>query len=404
MSSDHRSGSALIEICKRVNRVDERIVFHRQRIADRAQELNGYATDGIDKSDDRYCKAKQTLEYHRRKRDWLQTRKSELEQGKERVKRNMMMREAEAYRQAAIRRCGTHRRIEYPDRLPLGRMRQIAAGRRDAATPQLQRTAATPGPTHGNHTQQSYAEQDQAVREHIRLMKGHQPDDPFADPRMIHGHTSDQHVLLNRISKRPQLVDHYPYTKGCLEDTSKNSDDLVRVNAKAAMDEYLEAAHATLANNLTTEMQDLHERIAAQEGLSEQAKLLLLMTTFIPCGRYTTYSAIRDWVRSSHGLISNVHIAGALKRRMIHFALDNIPVHRILDHNGGIGKPSCDFGNHMPDLDDDEQRALLRDEGVRFDKNGRLLGGRLEFHEVEEAMKGTMLEKYIRSFPYRFGG
>jgi hypothetical protein len=130
MSSDHRSGSALIEICKRVNRVDERIVFHRQRIADRAHELNGYATDGIDKSDDRYCKAKQTLEYHRRKWDWLQTRKSELEQGKERVKRNMMMREAEAYRQAAIRRCGTHRRIEDPDRLPLGRMRQLqqAAG------------------------------------------------------------------------------------------------------------------------------------------------------------------------------------------------------------------------------------------------------------------------------------
>lgn len=51
------------------------------------------------------------------------------------------------------------------------------------------------------------------------------------------------------------------------------------------------------------------------------------------------------------------------------------PCHRVVAFNGGIGVKGADWGEHG--LDMEERFNLLRDEGVRFDKNGRLLGPRL---------------------------
>jgi hypothetical protein len=46
-------------------------------------------------------------------------------------------------------------------------------------------------------------------------------------------------------------------------------------------------------------------------------------------------------------------------------------VHRIVERNGGIGVRTTAWGSRMPGADNDERRALLEEEGARFDKNGR---------------------------------
>ncbi|KAF1835936.1 hypothetical protein BDW02DRAFT_494884 [Decorospora gaudefroyi] len=147
-------------------------------------------------------------------------------------------------------------------------------------------------------------------------------------------------------------------------------------------------------------MQEIHQKISNAEELSDRAKLILLMTTFIPCGRYATYAAIREWTALS---LPASHIAAPLRKATSGSDLEEIPIHRILEKNGGIGCYGCDWGNHMPGVQDDEREELLKREGIRFDKNGRLLGGGFQFMEVEEMMRGTAVEEYIK-LPYRFGG
>ncbi|KAH7084335.1 hypothetical protein FB567DRAFT_528811 [Paraphoma chrysanthemicola] len=393
------------ELRKRQKRVEERIVFHQDRITKLANELNGYVAQGINRSDHRWKKAHETLAYHRRKREWLDGRKSEL--AKE--CRHSGLSEAEAHRQAAIRRYGWDRDLEESADPSPHLISRAAVGTRPATTtPQIPTGLYIPAASdhlHGRRTQpvvvtrESFAETNQITREHIRLSRGYRPDDPF-EVSLADGLTADQCILLKRISKKPQLVDHYPYAKAYLEETPNVSDDVIRLEAKAAIEEHLALAQTIPVNNLPLEMQDLHDQIAAQENLSDQAKLILLMTTFIPYGRYTTYNAIREWLHSTRGMTSDIHIASALRKGAVAFSFDEIPSYRVIGQNWRVS----DYGTHTPDLDDDDRRAMLEAEGGRFDKNGRLLGGRLEFHEVEDEMKGTLVANYVRNFPYRFGG
>ncbi|KAH7072047.1 hypothetical protein BKA63DRAFT_516839 [Paraphoma chrysanthemicola] len=393
------------ELLKCHTRVSERIVFHQDRITKLANELNGYAAQGINSSDHRWTKAHETLAYHRRKRKWLNGRKSEL--AKERWYSGL--REAEAHRQAAIRRYGMDRDIEdsadpWPQFISRAAVGTRAVTTRKQAPPGLYRSAKSDH-LHGRRTQpvevtrESFAETNQIIREHIRLSRGGRPNDPFEVSSLADGLTADQRILLIRISKNSQLVNHYSYAKAYLEETPDDSDDAVRLEAKAAIDDHVALAKATPVNNMPLEMQNLHNQIAAQNFLSDQAKLVLLMTTFIPYGRYTTYGAIREWLHSTRGMTSDMHIASALRKGAAIFSFDEIPSYRVLSHNSRVS----DHGTHTPDLDDDDRRAILEAEGGRFDKKGRLLGGRFEFHEVEDDMKGTLIAKYVRNFPYRFG-
>lgn len=49
-----------------------------------------------------------------------------------------------------------------------------------------------------------------------------------------------------------------------------------------------------------------------------------------------------------------------------------VPDHRVVASNGGVGRGS-DYGNHGASAED--RVEMLREEGVRFDINGKLLGG-----------------------------
>ncbi|KAF2034129.1 hypothetical protein EK21DRAFT_85577 [Setomelanomma holmii] len=237
------------------------------------------------------------------------------------------------------------------------------------------------------------AKLSQITHEHIRLFRGREPDDPFEIVQSTtRGLSADQLVLLNRIAADPHLAEHYPHTKAYLDDTPDDSPETICVAAKAAMNEYLEGASGAPRSSLSTEMQDLHDLIASQVGLSDQAKLILLMTTFIPEGRYTSYNAIREWLRDVGEMTRDSHIAAALRKGTSLFNLNEVPAHRVVERNGGVGHYSCEWGSHMSDMEDDERIVLLEDEGARFDKNRRLLGGCLEFHEVEKPMKASSRE------------
>ncbi|KAF2818836.1 hypothetical protein CC86DRAFT_460784 [Ophiobolus disseminans] len=185
---------------------------------------------------------------------------------------------------------------------------------------------------------------NQITFEHAHLTQGRQPVDPFenTDSAPRDSYEPTQMALLLRISEKPELVEHYPHTLRFLEDTPLDYTQPCHVNAKTAMDRYLELTGAGQPNNLPQDMQDLHDRIDAIPKLSNRAKLILLMATFIPVGSYTTYNAIKDWLLEAGHKLPSTHITSALKKGMSYFALEEIPVHRIVKYNGDIGVRSYD--------------------------------------------------------------
>lgn len=102
-------------------------------------------------------------------------------------------------------------------------------------------------------------------------------------------------------------------------------------------------------------------------GLSKFAQRVLLLVSQVPAGRYTTITALKDWYIENHNLTSKSNIASALRRNVL---APYVPCHRVVVSNGGFGM--LDHGDHGEDWE--VRMEMLAEEGVRFDKNGRLLG------------------------------
>ena len=97
-----------------------------------------------------------------------------------------------------------------------------------------------------------------------------------------------------------------------------------------------------------------------------QKKVLTLLCQ-IPRGKYTTYAAISKFLSSSPRAVGNVI-------RNNPFA-PYVPCHRVLASGGGIGGFYGSWGrNGEKGLNDDKKRKLLREEGVRFDGGGKVVG------------------------------
>lgn len=103
-------------------------------------------------------------------------------------------------------------------------------------------------------------------------------------------------------------------------------------------------------------------------GLSKLAQHVLLLVSQVPVGHYTTLTALKEWYSQSYHMTPKSHIASALRKNV--FAPD-VPDHRVVDSNGGIGR-FIDWGDHGEHWE--VRREMLAEEGMRFDKNGRLLG------------------------------
>ncbi|KAE9380208.1 DNA binding methylated-DNA--cysteine S-methyltransferase [Stipitochalara longipes BDJ] len=107
-------------------------------------------------------------------------------------------------------------------------------------------------------------------------------------------------------------------------------------------------------------------KIALSEKSSFQKKVLTLLCQ-VPRGKYTTYAAISKHLSSSPRAVGN-----ALRNNP--FA-PHVPCHRVIASGGGLGGFHGSWGrNGKEGLHDDKKRRLLREEGVRFDGKGKVVG------------------------------
>jgi methylated-DNA-[protein]-cysteine S-methyltransferase len=87
----------------------------------------------------------------------------------------------------------------------------------------------------------------------------------------------------------------------------------------------------------------------------------------VPSGQYTTYGILAKHLQS------NARAVGSGLRNNP-FA-PQVPCHRVLASGGGIGGFKGSWGrNGKEGLNDAEKRRLLREEGVKFDGTGRVIG------------------------------
>ena len=114
--------------------------------------------------------------------------------------------------------------------------------------------------------------------------------------------------------------------------------------------------------------------VSDSTNLTDSCKRILLLLPQIPYGRYTTYKTLQEHIHATWHMTSVRIIQLSIQKNRYPGI---IPCHRVVAGNGGIGR-GTEWGDHGFEVG--ERREMLREEGVRFDKNGRLLGpGFFEF-------------------------
>lgn len=147
-----------------------------------------------------------------------------------------------------------------------------------------------------------------------------------------------------------------PLQQGKLVFAGKKAIDKEAISEKAISEK-------AKSDKAITMPQKMLERIEGDGDLSPFRKRLYSVLLSVPRGRYTTYGALSDFLKSSPRAIGN-------GMRHNPFAPE-VPCHRVLAANGHLGgfKGEPQTGRFA-----DEKRRLLADEGVQFDANGRAIG------------------------------
>ncbi|CZT02689.1 uncharacterized protein RCO7_09374 [Rhynchosporium graminicola] len=108
------------------------------------------------------------------------------------------------------------------------------------------------------------------------------------------------------------------------------------------------------------------KKIALSEKTPFQKKVLSALCQ-VPRGQYTTYGGIAKHLSSSARAVGN-------SIRNNPFA-PYVPCHRVLASGGGLGGFGGSWGKKgEAGLNDDKKRKLLREEGVKFDGKGIVVG------------------------------
>ncbi|ETI25213.1 hypothetical protein G647_04586 [Cladophialophora carrionii CBS 160.54] len=123
------------------------------------------------------------------------------------------------------------------------------------------------------------------------------------------------------------------------------------------------------------ELKQVLRRVRSHPSLTPYRKRLYTVLLSVPRGRYTTYAAISEYLKSSARAVGN-------GMRNNPFAPE-VPCHRVLAADGSIGGFHGDWGK------DGKYAAkkieLLRGEGVRFDGRGKVSGEPFrKFHDFQE--------------------
>lgn len=117
------------------------------------------------------------------------------------------------------------------------------------------------------------------------------------------------------------------------------------------------------------------ERIHQHSTLTPYRKRLYTILLSVPRGRFTTYAAMSDYLQSSARAVGS-------GMRNNPFAPD-VPCHRCLAADGTIGGFNGDWGREGKYAN--KKLKLLREEGVRFDGKGKVVGQPFrQFHEFSD--------------------
>lgn len=127
------------------------------------------------------------------------------------------------------------------------------------------------------------------------------------------------------------------------------------------------------ATRSARELCNIRACIDADRSLTSFRRRVLTLLMQIPRGRYSTYKALAAGVAST----SPESTAGSSPRAVGSAMRNNpfapqVPCHRILAADGKIGGFGGDWGDEGRFAK--EKRRLLREEGVKFDGHGRVVG------------------------------
>lgn len=114
---------------------------------------------------------------------------------------------------------------------------------------------------------------------------------------------------------------------------------------------------------------EIIDLINSSSDLTPFRKSLLALLTQVPRGRYTTYQALADHVSGTSHKSSARAVGSAMRNNP--FA-PVVPCHRVLASDGTIGGFGGQWGEGGQHAS--EKRSLLREEGVKFDGRGKVVG------------------------------
>lgn len=118
------------------------------------------------------------------------------------------------------------------------------------------------------------------------------------------------------------------------------------------------------AQETDAELVETRRRIRAQPGLSDLCKIVLLLTTQLPYGVWTTYKAMQDHLIRIRRGCPIYEIGQFLAQNPLGRA---VPCHRVIARAGGFGKP-MELGSHYEDRE--EMLELLLEEGMEIRADG----------------------------------
>ncbi|KAK2596531.1 hypothetical protein N8I77_013417 [Diaporthe amygdali] len=124
-----------------------------------------------------------------------------------------------------------------------------------------------------------------------------------------------------------------------------------------------DSSKADLASSETIEL------INSSSDLTPFRKSILSLLTQVPRGRYTTYQALSDHISETSHKSSARAVGNAMRNNPFAPA---VPCHRVLASDGTIGGFGGEWGEDGQHAS--EKRTLLREEGVKFDRKGKVIG------------------------------
>lgn len=181
--------------------------------------------------------------------------------------------------------------------------------------------------------------------------------------------SSSQSPKEGKSSEHPAVERKRASSPSPKEDESKEQPDIKRKRSSSPSPKQ-EDTSSPPPQALNATKEDLEpwiKKIALSSKTDFQKKVLKALCQ-VPRGKYSTYGAISKHLSSSPRAVGN-----ALRNNP--FA-PHVPCHRILASGGGLGGFGGSWGKKGQEgLNDEKKRKLLREEGVRFDGKGMVVGG-----------------------------